>query len=188
MTTQTTTLRERLSGLRYNATARVAVLIVILFVGTYGGVAVLRLALQTDSPLMVVSSGSMVPTLNVGDIIVVRGVPPEQIQVGTIIIFHSPRNYDMPIVHRVVGVLVEGNGQRYFQTRGDSNPVADNWAPLPGVPQDHLIGTLLVRIPYVGLISLRLRGPTGITLIILLIAAILVLEYRETKKKIRKPN
>lgn len=174
---------KRLGRLRENATVRVLFLIVILFIGTYGGVAVMRFALQTDSPLMVVSSGSMIPTLNVGDIIVVRGVNPTEISVGTIIIFHSPHNYEMPIVHRVIDVVVDGNGDRYFQTKGDNNAVADNWSPLPGVPTGLLIGIFVARIPYVGLISLRLRGPTGIALILILVAAIVLLEYRDAQKK-----
>ena len=159
-----------------NPTARVIVLIGILFVATYGGVAVLRIVLDTDSPLMVVSSGSMVPVLNVGDIIIVRGVDPLTITPGTIIIFHSPYEYDMPIVHRVVAV-VNDNGSIFFETKGDHNEVQDGWR----VPSENLIGVFVMKIPYLGLVSLELRGPLGVTLIILLVAVIIALEYNESK-------
>jgi signal peptidase len=155
---------------------RVLILIIILFAATYGGVEVMRLALHTDSPLMVVSSGSMVPVLNVGDIIIVRGADPQAITVGTIIIFHSPYEYDMTIVHRVVAVVNDG-GSLFFQTKGDHNEIQDGWK----VPAENLIGVYVVKIPYIGLISLELRGPLGVTLIILLVALIIAVEYNESK-------
>ena len=159
-----------------NPAARVILLIAILFVATYGSVAVLKLVLNTESPLMVVSSGSMIPTLNVGDIILVRGADPNSITVGTIIIFHSPYDYQMPIVHRVLGISNDG-GTIYFQTKGDNNPGPDGW----NVPGQNLMGVYVAKLPYVGLISLELRGPLGVTLIILLVALIIVIEYSESK-------
>jgi len=164
-----------------NPTVRVLILIAILFAATYGGVEVMRLALHTDSPLMVVSSGSMVPVLNVGDIIIVRGVDPQTVTVGTIIIFHSPYEYDMPIVHRVIAVLNDG-GSLFFETKGDHNGVQDGWR----VPAENLMGVYVMKVPYIGLISLELRGPLGVTLIILLIALIILVEYSESKSPKKK--
>ncbi len=169
-------LSQTIRVLRRNPTARVVLLIIILFAATYGGVDVLRLALHSDSPLMVVSSGSMIPTLNVGDIIIVRGVDPHVVTVRTIIIFHSPYEWDMPIVHRVIAVLNDG-GQLSFETKGDNNQVQDGWK----VPAANLIGVYVMKIPYLGLISLELRGPLGVTLIILLVALIIAVEYNESK-------
>ena len=169
-----------------NPAARVIILIIILFVATYGSVEVLKVVLNTESPLMVVSSGSMIPTLNVGDIILVRGADPSTITVGTIIIFHSPYDYSMPIVHRVMAISNDG-GSIYFQTKGDNNPGPDGWS----VPGQNLMGVYVAKLPYVGLISLELRGPLGVTLIILLIALIIAIEYTESGHKSKenaKPN
>jgi signal peptidase len=157
------------------------VVIVILFVATLGSVGVLRIALRTDSPLMVVSSGSMIPTLNVGDIIVVRGTDPSTITVGTIIIFHSPYDYPTAIVHRVIAVD-DQSGQEFFQTKGDNNAVADGWK----VPAADLIGVYVMKIPYLGLLSLELRGPLGWILIALLVMLIIAMEYDESKKAQRR--
>jgi signal peptidase len=159
-----------------NSTARVVLLIILLFAITYGSVEVLRLVLRSESPLMVVSSGSMIPTLNVGDIIIVRGVDPQTVTVGTIIIFHSPVDYEMPIVHRVVAIDHQGNSI-FFETRGDNNPVPDGWR----VPAQNLMGVYVTKIPYIGLLSLELRGPLGITVIIVLVALIIAIEYRESQ-------
>ena len=163
--------------IRTNPVARVVVLIAILFAITLGSVGALRIALHTDSPLMVVSSGSMIPTLNVGDIIVVRGTDPSTVTVGTIIIFHSPYDYSTPIVHRVIAVDDQG-GQEFFETKGDNNAVADGWK----VPSANLIGVYVAKLPYVGLLSLELRGPLGWILIALLVLLIIAMEYDESKK------
>jgi signal peptidase len=170
-------ISEAARVLRTNPVARVVVLIVILFAVTLGSVGALRIVLHTDSPLMVVSSGSMIPTLNVGDIIVVRGTNPDTVTVGTIIIFHSPYDYATPIVHRVIAIDDQG-GQEFFETKGDNNAVADGWR----VPAANLIGVYVAKIPYVGLLSLELRGPLGWILIALLVLLIIAMEYDESKK------
>ena len=167
--------------LRTNPVARVIVIIIILFAVTLGSVGALRIALHTDSPLMVVSSGSMIPTLNVGDIIVVRGTNPATVTVGTIIIFHSPYDYPTAIVHRVIAIDNQ-SGQEFFETKGDNNPVADGWR----VPANNLIGVYVMKVPYVGLLSLELRGPLGWILIALLVLLIVAMEYDESKKEQRK--
>jgi len=173
---QQSTVKRARQFLRRNPTVRIAIVIILLFVITYGSVDLLKIGLSTESPLMVVSSESMVPTLNVGDIILVRGVDPQQITVGTIIIFHSPSNYEMAIVHRVVQIDNEG-GEIFFRTKGDHNPGPDGWQ----VPAKNLIGVYVAKVPYVGLLSLQLRGPVGVTIIIMLVALIIAIEYRESK-------
>ena len=175
------TISDTVRTIKTNPVARVVVLIVILFGVTLGSVGALRVVLNTDSPLMVVSSGSMIPTLNVGDIIIVRGTDPSTVSVGTIIIFHSPYDYSTPIVHRVIAIDDE-SGQEFFQTKGDNNAVADGWR----VPAANLIGVYVAKIPYIGLLSLELRGPVGWILIALLVMLIIGMEYDESKKSQHK--
>jgi len=155
---------------------RVIVLIAVLFAATYGSVAAMKIVFHTESPLMVVSSGSMIPVLNVGDIILVRGADPASVTVGTIIIFHSPYDYATPIVHRVI-VIDHEDGQIFFETKGDNNAVPDGWR----VPAANLMGVYVAKLPYVGLLSLELRGPLGIILIVLLVLLIVAVEYNESK-------
>jgi len=160
---------------------RVIILIIVLFAATYGSVAAMKIAFNTESPLMVVSSGSMIPVLNVGDIILVRGADPSSITVGTIIIFHSPDDYSTPIVHRVIAIDHDG-GLLFFETKGDNNAVPDGWR----VPAANLMGVYVAKIPYVGLLSLELRGPLGILLIVLLVLLIVAVEYNESKANAAK--
>jgi len=96
--------------------------------------------------LITISSGDMIPTLDLGDLVVVGNVDPNTVTVGTIIIFHSPYDYPTAIVHRVIAID-NVSGQEFFETKGDNNPVADMWR----VPANYLIGEYLAKIPYLGL-------------------------------------
>jgi len=146
---------------------------------TYGGMAIARIAMNTESPVMVVPSTSMVPTLNVGDIVIVKGVDTSTITVGTIIIFRSPSG-SIDIIHRVIGITRQGD-KLYFQTKGDHNPGPDPW--LPGVPAENVKGVLVGKIPYIGYVTLALSGVLGYIMIGFLIFLMLAFEYYDSKKK-----
>ena len=116
------------------------------------------------SPFMVVSSQSMQPVLNYGDLIIVRKEPAERIMVGDIIAFNVPSNYDRmvqsPVIHRVVDKWTE-NGEVYFKTRGDNNPYEDPW----DVPAENVVGKYALKVPYIGLVVLLLKQPPGVALV-----------------------
>jgi len=171
-------LSRLIHAVRRNSIARVLILVGLVCLVTYGGMAVARIVMNTESPVMVVPSTSMVPTLNVGDIVIVKGVDPNTITVGTVIIFRSPGG-TIDIIHRVVGIVKEG-GTLYFQTKGDHNAAPDPWSP--GVPEQNVKGVLVGKIPYVGYITLTLQGPLGIILIAMLIFLMIVFEYDSRKK------
>ena len=59
---------------------------------------VLKLSLWTESPIVVVLSGSMEPSMQRGDILVLHKTTP--IEVGDIIVY-SIEGEGIPIVHRV---------------------------------------------------------------------------------------
>ncbi len=178
------TLSHILFIIRKNPIARVAILVGLVFLITYGGMAVARVVMKTESPIMVVPSTSMVPTLNVGDIVIVKGVEPNTITVGTIIIFRSPSG-SIDIIHRVIGIFEEGN-TLYFQTKGDHNSAADPWSP--GVPEANVKGVLVAKIPYVGYVTLALQGPLGIILIAFLVFLMIVFEYYDSRKSSRSQS
>jgi signal peptidase len=168
--------------MRRNPIVRVLILVALVFIVTYGGMAVARIIMNTESPIMVVPSRSMVPTLNVGDIVFVKGVDPNTITVGTIIIFQSPSG-SIDIIHRVIGITRVA-GTLYFQTKGDNNPGPDPWSP--GVPQQNVKGVLVGKVPYIGYVTLTLQGPLGIFLIAILIFLMIGFEYYDSKKKTEK--
>lgn len=118
----------------------------------------LRLFLGVEYPLLVVSSGSMIPTLNIGDLIVVQGAEPSQINIGDIVVFRSPRNPTELIVHRVVKISSGQDGYK-ITTVGDAvGGSADQFSPWDG---SLLIGRVVMRIPYIGNLYLLLH-PGGV--------------------------
>jgi len=170
--------------IRRNSIARVLILVGLVFIVSYGGMALLRIVMSTESPIMVVPSRSMVPTLNVGDIVIVRGVDPNTITVGTIIIFQSPSG-SIDIIHRVIRI-VKQEDMLYFQTKGDNNAAPDPWSP--GVPEQNVKGVLVGRIPYIGYVTLALQGPLGIILIVFLIFLMISFEYYDSRRKAKQKD
>jgi len=126
-------------------------LILIAFLGSFTLQWVLAWALQTDTPLHTPISGSMEPTLKIGDLLIIRGgLRAEDIYAnpkdGDIIIFRDPRDpNDLPIVHRAIEKF-QKDGKWYFRTKGDNNSRPDNWL----VPEDYIIGKVIFVIPKAG--------------------------------------
>ena len=182
-------------------------LIVVVVLSFFLG---LSFALNAEVPVRVVESGSMcVPygafcdgwshafsqTLHIGDIIIIEGVKPEDLNANypnsDIIVYQNPNNPTAtPIVHRVVAKY-QIDGVWYFQTKGDGNgtpyPEAVSsseydsntlWHTGQGVPQNLVLGKVVMRIPYFGHITLFLRNNTwGLPLIIALIVILLLIEF-----------
>ena len=147
-------------------------------------------------------------TLHVGDIIIIQSVNPEELSAdypnSDIIVYQNPNlrgNPEAtPIVHRIVAKY-QVNGTWYFQTKGDGNGV--NWPTTPttseydshtlwstgeGVPEDLVLGKVVMRIPYFGWITLFMRGnswalPLVIGLIMLLIVIEFILPIVRTKNR-----
>jgi signal peptidase len=125
----------------------------------------------------------MEPTLKVGDLVVIKGVEPRYISNGSIIVFYVSNHYGEDayrIVHRVITIF-EVNGQHYFETKGDNNPVSDfyRWQY---IPESHVIGVVIYRLPYLGYLPLLIRQPIGIAFILLIAAALILLEVTDTNR------
>jgi signal peptidase len=178
--------KAKLTKLLKNSYVKTIFLGVILLGAVFAFWFGLRLGLRTDYPLLAVASGSMTPTLNVGDLIIVQGVPnyndlyaapaPD----GTIIVFHKPSDTEELIVHRGIN-RVDENGTWFFQTKGDNNLTPDYWVgdgTLNGlISQRLLVGKVVAVVPWVGNVPLFIRTPSGLLLIILLFLVILFIEY-----------
>jgi signal peptidase len=134
----------------------------------------LTFALGTSSPAYVVSSGSMIPTLNVGDIIVVKDKDSfKSLQVGDIIVFHSPAGDGRVIVHRIYSMTIDQYGVAIY-TKGDNNPAPDGWV----VRESHYIGKVVFTLPYLGRITSIIQPPLNYILILFFIVLIFVVELK----------
>lgn len=171
-----------------NSYVKTVILAVIIIGGVMGFWLGLKAGLRTDYPLLTVASGSMVPTLNVGDLIAVQGVENASALYaaskpnGEIIVFRSPRLEGELIVHRaILKELNPDDNLWYFRTQGDANYGPDNWFGSETwngmISQNRIVGRVVGKVPYVGYIPLYIRTREGIILIVILIVLILVAEY-----------
>ena len=135
----------------------------------------LRVAFGTENPFYVVSSGSMVPTLNVFDVIVVNGnIHFDQLKVGDIIVFNRPVIHDKVIVHRVAEFLSEN--PRIVRTKGDANPGSNPGTDYPISKQDY-IGKVIYVVPQIGYVTRILTPPINYIIIAVIIGIMIVKQF-----------
>jgi signal peptidase I len=146
----------------------VAIGIAIIWIG-------LRITFGTENPFYVVSSGSMIPNLNVFDVIVVQGnVPFDHIKVGDIIVFNRPSVHDRVIVHRVAEIL--NQNPLVIRTKGDANPGSIPGTDFPITKQDY-IGKVEYVIPQIGYVTRILTPPINYIIIAVIIGIMLVKQF-----------
>lgn len=134
----------------------------------------LSFALGTPTPAYVVSSGSMIPTLNVGDIIIVKDRDSfKTLKVGDIIVFKDPKGGDRTIVHRIYSITEDQYGIAIY-TKGDNNLYPDAWV----VRESHYIGKVVFTLPYLGRVTSIIQPPLNYILILLFILLIFIAELK----------
>jgi len=120
-------------------------------------------------PVMTIISGSMTPTIAVGDIVVdapVTAAQASQLHVGQIISFRAAPGSAEIITHRIVAVRVQDGAVSYI-TKGDANNTADA-TPRPA---SDVIGLYSFSIPRGGYVLVAMHTPR--VLIMLLASALL---------------
>ena len=152
-------------------------------------IAVIWISLQvvfgTSNPFYVVSSGSMIPTLEVYDVIVVEGNTPFQdVKKGDIIVFYSPAKYELGeervIVHRVDSIISEE--PRTLQTKGDANPRSMKNVDYP-ITEKIYLGKVEYIIPQVGYITQILQPPINYIIIAIIIGIMIAKQVYKKKKE-----
>ena len=141
--------------------------VIIIWLGFWG-------AFGTQNPFYVVASGSMIPELQVYDVLVVQGhVDFEDIQVGDIIVFDRPSGHDRVIVHRVVSIT--DDNPKTIRTKGDNNVASIPGTDFP-ITEKEYIGKVEYQIPQIGYVTQILKPPTNYILIVLVIGIMIVKE------------
>ena len=153
-------------------------------------IAVIWLGLQaifgTANPFYVVSSGSMIPALEIYDVIVVEGNTPfEDVEKGDIIVFYSPKLYEQGkervIVHRV-SLDMSTDEQKIVRTKGDANPSSIAGTDYPITEKEYL-GQVEYVIPQVGYITQILQPPINYIIIAVIIGIMVVKHFAGREKK-----
>jgi len=157
------------------------VMISIAFFGSFLVYFILQISFNTESPIVVVVSGSMEPQIHKGDLLFVMGREPEDIKNGTIIdkdgdiiVFNAQGLWPTapldPIVHRVIDKYQVGDTW-YFRTKGDANSIPDA-AP---IPESRIIGVVIGGIPYIGWVKIFLTESGLLIPLLVIISALLII-------------
>ena len=153
----------------------VAVAILVIWIG-------LQAAFGTQNPFYVVASGSMIPVLQVHDVIIIQGHEPfEEVQVGDIIVFDRPSDHNRVIVHRVQAILDEN--PKTVRTQGDANPTWIRGTDYP-ITEEEYIGKVEYIIPQVGYITQILKPPTNYIIIVVVIGIMIIKQFTGKKKDV----
>ncbi len=166
-------MEEKNEKNKYSALIRrtvLAILGVMLGVNVYlanaNGLAGNKLPMPLGFGVAVVLSGSMEPTLNVNDVIIV--CESESYNIEDIVVYDNGKEL---IVHKII----EKNGDT-LTTKGDANNTSDDPISVKAVK-----GKVVFSIPYLGLAVKALRSPVGV--IVILLTAVWLVESSFRRKK-----
>ena len=109
------------------------------------------------TPMGIITSPSMRPIMDAGDVVFIHPAAIEEIKVGDIIAFYAlVGGGERTMIHRVVKILIYP-GKTYLITKGDNNLVTDQAVGIAPVSSQNLIGKVYcldgypLRIPLIGL-------------------------------------
>jgi signal peptidase len=131
---------------------------------------------MSESPVVVVLSGSMEPAFRRGDILVLNNVM-TNVTAGDIVVFKI-EGRDVPIVHRVLREHIHFDGSIEYLTKGDNNNVDDRNLYAPGqlwLTRNQIQGKAIASIPHLGMVTILLNDYPILKFVLLGVMAILVL-------------
>ena len=136
---------------------RVAKICAFAIIGLLAAFAALNAANIVDS--RVVLTGSMIPAVNPGDILIT--VKPSLVtpQVGKIVVY-AGKKFDGTVVGSFAHRIIDGDTETGFTVKGDANPDPDTQKPT----LDEIEGVVFFRVPFLG----RLLQPQVLMLLLLI--------------------
>jgi signal peptidase len=146
--------------------ALLGLLLLALLVAVVGIAGFARLAPATGHPVLIIRSGSMVPTIPIGAAVVLSPGAGD-LQPGDVVAMRLDNG--AVFTHRITRLASLG-GVSYIETKGDANRDVD-----PALtPLDHVIGRVAMSLPIAGFLIAGLSTPTGIASVLLAALALLV--------------
>nr|XP_020035567.1 signal peptidase complex catalytic subunit SEC11A isoform X1 [Castor canadensis] len=113
----------------------------------------------SESPIVVVLSGSMEPAFHRGDLLFLTNRVEDPIRVGEIVVFRI-EGREIPIVHRVLKIHEKQNGHIKFLTKGDNNAVDDRGLYKQGqhwLEKKDVVGRARGFVPYIGIVTILMN-------------------------------
>jgi signal peptidase len=170
--------RQTIKWSQWPEVAKTGFFIAIIIGATLGGFVIFSMGMGTSTPLVVVTSQSMSPTLERGHLLVLQRQAPEDVVVDEIIVFHASWHPEAPVVHRVVQID-NVSGELHYWTKGDNNFHRDPYYTL----YEDIVGVVVAAIPYIGHITLALQEPGVLPLVIVALLVIIILPEFIPKKE-----
>ena len=170
---------------------KIIVLLILIIIGGFAFWYGLKAVLKTEYPLLAVASGSMKPTLNYGDLVIVQGglnaceIKAAPKPEGDIIVFWKPSDPGTLFVQRAVAsVFYEGT--LYFATMGDNSNCTDR----EPVSEKDVVGRVTGKVPLLGYIPLAAQTlfaqtSEGMYVIIILVVIFTLIGRRFFSRKDR---
>lgn len=148
-----------LSALRWVLVAVIALVLLAPF----------ALSAVTGLRTLEVDGGSMAPTYERGDLVVVDPARVETVAVGDVVTVRRPSG--VLYTHRVEGVDADGQ----ITTRGDANPVAD----IPAVKAGDILGVVTAHIarPWAAVIVAAQSLPGRVSLALVMVGLLVISGY-----------
>jgi len=141
----------------------------------------LMLLTGSESPVVVVLSGSMEPGFQRGDILFLNmGTAPAR--TGEIVVFNLDGR-DIPIVHRVIKVHQRANEDHLdILTKGDNNYGDDRLLYARGqdwLHMNHIMGRAVGFLPYVGMVTIVMNDYPWLKYGLIMVLGLLVVTSKE---------
>lgn len=134
------------------------------------------------TPLTVMSgsmNGDAEDHTEVGDLIFINKVAPENLQVGDIIAFQKDSSL---ITLRIIEITISENGDLQFLTKGDANNIADT-DPIEANP---VVGIFKTRIPKLSDFVVFVQPPVSMLIIGVPVATFLIYDVIHRQKYANK--
>lgn len=135
---------------------------------------------KSESPVVVVLSGSMEPAFQRGDILFLNNQN-DPIRVGEVVVFKI-KDRDIPIVHRVLKVHEKPDGRIELLTKGDNNKVDDRGLYASGqqfIGREDILGRAVGTLRYVGMVTIILNDYPALKYVLVAVMGLFVLTNKE---------
>jgi signal peptidase len=157
-----------------------------------GGLLLIHTFFGSFNPFYVVVSGSMIPTINIGDIVIIKNnsfdTSFNNLKIGDIIVFRAAEaktddGKPKVIVHRIddIGTIFD---KKVVKTKGDANPYS-----IPGIDfpifMENYVGKVVYVIPKIGTISMIITPPINYIIMAVIIGLLI---YSIRPKKVQHEN
>lgn len=128
----------------------------------------------------IVVSGSMEPSIKVGDLVVIKQANESELDENDIITF-SDESGNI-VTHRIISINYDKNGKKQYQTKGDNNNSAD----IGLVTIENVKGKYCFKINSMGKVINTIFSPVGILIIALIIVLAILDSNRRNNRRIAR--